>query len=236
MSYIYPKSSGQCLVLNQGDSFYYPFDWKNGFSEIRAGFFFSAGFSGNGLVNPAIQNPGISNIYMGFKNHDNNILPKASGSSFIGISNRPADSTINLFGNLASFGNDGSNGWGYFLLSDSTGASSYFTANQQHGIPLANTTGNSSFASFWGIDLIIKGNTFSGCAIYDNSFYTDFSTGRLSSLLDSPPAQSNGQTGFFTTGFANGNSLLQTPNCLYINWPFLNNSLRIHSCMVSQYA
>lgn len=237
MSYIYPRSSGECIVLNQGDEFYYPFDWNNGYSEIRVGFMFSVGASGNGLITPVTQTPNSppSNIFIGFKNHDNGILPQFSGSSFFGISNRYADNAINIYNNLLSFGSDNSNGWGYFLSSDSTGNSIYYTANQQRGINLFNTTGSSVFASFWGMDLILKGNTFSGCAIYDIGGYTNFTTGRIAVNLDSPPFQSAGQNGFFTTGNANTNNLLQKPNCLYIYWPFFGNTLRIHSLLISQY-
>lgn len=238
MAFIYSKNSGHCLILASQEALIYPLNLGN-FQEIRWGGFFSVVSGGSGNFNTpfsaftgGITAPVVT-FYMGLKD-SGSALP-GPGSNFVGVTKKSTDTQISITPTNLNFSVTNGAGPGNFTTIDSTGNILYFTAQTQNQIPITVATGDTNFASFWGITFGLVGNAFSGMAIYDTNFYTDVSTGNLSRLVNAPPSVSNFITGFYTTGGVNSSNNLQIPQAIYIYFPFPNNAFRIHALDVEKF-
>lgn len=237
MATIFTKSTGNCWIIGPQEGIVLPFSF-NGWQEIRMGGFFSivstSGFNTNISNCSNGLNSSINNFFIGFKDSGNN-LPGNSGAQFIGITKRLGDTSNILNTSIAGFGSDASNGYGNFMISDTSGNQIFYTSSNQNGVYITNATGNTNYASFWGITLGINNNTFSGMVLYDTAFYTDVTIGNLEKVMSNAPFATTFITGFYTTGNNNTNNILQIPNSAFIYFPFLNDQLRIHSLNIDQY-
>ena len=232
------------MILGTQESLILPFNFGT-FQEVRWGGFFSvvSGGAGN-FYTPIAGWTGntsgpFTQFFMGFK--DTGIsIPGGGKSSFVGISKRSTD-TQNILGpgTLGFGGNANTAQNGNYQTIDTTGNIIFPINNAsipaQNSMSLTPATGDTSFASFWGITLGIQGNLYSGMAIYDTAFYTDVSTGNLSRLVNTPPLISSFATGYYTTGGLNSTNILQFPQAIYIYFPFFNNQLRIHNIDIEQF-
>lgn len=238
MSYIYSKNSGHCLIIGPQESITLPFNFGN-FQEVRMGGFFSVVSGGSGNFNTVFSaitggvNAPLNTFFIGFK--DTGINLPGVGSNFVGASKKAGDTQIAITPISLNLGGAVTNGGGNIVTIDGTGNSIYYSSQVQNAIPITIATGDTNFASFWGITLGLVGNTFSGMAIYDTAFYTDVSTGNLSRLVNTPPLVSPFSTGFYTTGAINNSNTLSAHKAIYIYFPFLNNQLRIHALDIEQF-
>jgi len=249
MAIIFSKASGteQSVLLQPREAFYYPFN-LGVWNEIRVGMFVSW-VSGNsntgfyGTENLNASNGGLINqAFFGFKDNSQ-LLPGQSGGFFFGLSNNTTTGPNLDSGNLW-FSFDTTNKGGQIFLYDpnfgiysqNNDTNPFYLTTPQNYTGL-NATGNA--ASFWAIDLKILGGIYTFTHYFNSdttAIYTDLSVTGLRNVMTIPPSTGSIRTGFFTSSLSLTGTIYPSPSGIFLYFPFLNNSLLIHSLVIERYA
>lgn len=237
-----PASGEKCLILNPREEFLQPFS-VGSWTELRMGILYSltSASDPNGLYSSETisYTDSLNGIYIGLKDADKTILPFQSGSHFIGIATA---ANSNLGNGILQSGliQGYDTGLSFVATSGVTGVYDGAIGGLYPVLPVQ-STGNSSFATFFGLKVVVTGLGSNGQSVsvsatngVSGAGTNNTSLSYLQSQLDYLDNLS-GQSIYYTTGFVNGAGPLPLPTALFVYLPFLQNSIRLHGAIVQRY-
>lgn len=231
--YQYPtNSTDKVLFFAAREAFQRKFD-VGSWTEIRLGMFFAANNSSSYTSSISDENMTINAVEdmltFGLKDSATTILPKASGSYFIGLSTNTGGGTVNV--NSAKFEHGtGANFYsmGYYGTS-SYGSSQNLTAMQFTNV--ANSQNNSSNYNGVYVLKLVLNNSGSASQTLTLSAYngfsgiggTNYSVNNLLNYMTTTAAF--GSTA--TVTWNNGSAAYPIPDSFWVRVPHRNNALRL---------
>ncbi len=163
-----------------------------------------------------------------------------SGATYIGIASSPTSGvgTTTLSTGILN----GYQGQLYPLVASGYSGVSAGAFNGVYPATPATATGNSSFASFLGMRVVITGlatNGQSAQITIDNGTsgvgINDISISALRSRLEQFQNPMTSDFVYYTKDLVNGGDPLPLPRSVIAYFPFLNNRLRVHALVVQRY-